>query len=111
MTDLNFQAPLSPDGSSIDFLEFAARLMLFAKPYSIVEAGTYEGAFAVLAAVTFKLQKRHGLVWTADVKDFGAAKLAEKNGVADFVHQAQAKGIPTDILFTNDFAGTASAQS
>ena len=32
-------------------------------------------------------------------------------GVSDFVHQAQAKGIPTDILFTNDFAGTASAQS
>lgn len=91
--ELSYQAPVHADGSSVEFLEFATRLLLMTRPYSVVEAGTFEGAFAVLAALTMRFQERPGKVWTADVKDFGAAALAEKNGVTDLLH-----------LYLGDFA-------
>lgn len=78
MTESVLTLSAHQDASGAQFLNWLNQYMQWATPAVIVEAGTFEGHFALVAAKTSALYGFPCHVWTADVQSFGIeAKVAE----------------------------------
>lgn len=69
------------DSTSIDesSLHWLIRLLEFTAPRFVIEAGTYMGHFAIVAAGVLHNQRRGGKVWTFDPQDYGSRTWIEQN--------------------------------
>lgn len=66
--------PLDTEAVDSKSLTLLLALVLHEAPKVIVEAGTYQGHFALHAAATCKAYSIQGMVWTADPVDHGVAQ-------------------------------------
>jgi predicted O-methyltransferase YrrM len=82
-------ANLSPTSSDAYSLLFLGQLIRFIQPQIIVEAGTYRGNFAVIAASILRQEHINGEVYTADPLDHGAVKCIEENDLDTYIHFIQ----------------------
>lgn len=82
-------ANLNPTSIDAYGLLFLGQLIRFIQPQIIVEAGTYKGNFAVVAASILKQEHINGQVYTADPLDHGAVKCIEENGLEVYITYLQ----------------------
>lgn len=79
------ELPSDGHACDTDTLHLLYALVRYYKPSIIVEAGTYMGSAACVMGQAMKDLGLDGQVWTADIKDYGAAGVVEKNGLQDYV--------------------------
>lgn len=79
------------DGEATDqlALRWATLLMRLHRPRIVVEAGTYRGHFAILAAATMRDLGIDGHVYTADPYDYGVAAFIEANNLRSYITSHQ----------------------
>ena len=79
LNGMQITLPAHVDASEEEFLQWLTVHMIWSKPGVIVEAGTFMGHFALVAAKTAHIFGFPAHVWTADVKDFGLSERIESN--------------------------------
>lgn len=81
--------PIHMDASGSEFLEWLSTYLIWVRPGIVVEAGTFQGHFALVAAKTAQLHSIPMKIWTADVSDFGVAQRITEFELAEYITALQ----------------------